>query len=204
MLIVFLQDFLGYLGRGELFLSEFPTFMTCIIYLSSLASVVIIFSHLCTSFFSKIKHFKFIYGCSGSLLLSLVMAGRRYSRGGVWASHCGGFSCYQGTGSRHAGSVDALWHVGSSWSRDWTRVPCLSRQILNHWTTREVYLYTSHLPTLVSAVLRSQVSDPEEERGYFGWGWVRSSRCYRSMQHPSFCCDTFTWILWILSFASPL
>ena len=29
-------------------------------------------------------------------------------------------------------------HVGSSWTRDQTRVPCVSRRILNHCTTREV------------------------------------------------------------------
>ena len=29
----------------------------------------------------------------------------------------------------------ALWHVGSSWTRDRTRVPCVGRQILNHCTT---------------------------------------------------------------------
>jgi len=29
-------------------------------------------------------------------------------------------------------------HVGSSQTRDQTRVPCIGRQILNHWTTREV------------------------------------------------------------------
>ena len=29
-------------------------------------------------------------------------------------------------------------HVGSSWTRDRTCVPCIGRQILNHWTTREV------------------------------------------------------------------
>ena len=29
-------------------------------------------------------------------------------------------------------------HVKSSWTRDWTYVPCIGRQILNHWTTREV------------------------------------------------------------------
>ena len=29
------------------------------------------------------------------------------------------------------------WHVGSSWTRAQTRVPCIARQILNHWTTRE-------------------------------------------------------------------
>ena len=34
--------------------------------------------------------------------------------------------------------LDALWHVRSSWNRDWTHVSCIGRQILNHWTTREV------------------------------------------------------------------
>ena len=32
----------------------------------------------------------------------------------------------------------ALWHMGSSWTRYQTHVPCIGRQILNHWTTREV------------------------------------------------------------------
>ena len=32
----------------------------------------------------------------------------------------------------------ALQHVVSFWTRDWTCVPCLERQILNHWATREV------------------------------------------------------------------
>ena len=31
----------------------------------------------------------------------------------------------------------ALWHVGSPQTKDWTSVPCITRQILNHWTTRE-------------------------------------------------------------------
>jgi len=35
------------------------------------------------------------------------------------------------------GSV-ALRHMKSSQTRDQTRVPCTGRQILNHWTTREV------------------------------------------------------------------
>ena len=34
----------------------------------------------------------------------------------------------------------ALWHVGSSQTRDWTRVPCIGRWILNHCATREVPL----------------------------------------------------------------
>ena len=32
----------------------------------------------------------------------------------------------------------ALQHVGYSWTRDRTQVPCIGRQILNHWTTRQV------------------------------------------------------------------
>ena len=32
----------------------------------------------------------------------------------------------------------AARHVGSSWTRDQTRVLCIGRQILNYWTTREV------------------------------------------------------------------
>ena len=35
----------------------------------------------------------------------------------------------------------ALWHVGSSWTRNQTIVPCFARQILNHWTTRETPLF---------------------------------------------------------------
>ena len=31
----------------------------------------------------------------------------------------------------------AWWHVGSSWTRDQTGVPCIARWTLNHWTTRE-------------------------------------------------------------------
>ena len=36
----------------------------------------------------------------------------------------------------HTGLV-TLWHVGSSQIRDWTRVSCIGRQILYHWTTKE-------------------------------------------------------------------
>ena len=34
------------------------------------------------------------------------------------------------------------WHVESSQTRDHTHVPCTGRQILNHWTTKEVYGYS--------------------------------------------------------------
>ena len=50
----------------------------------------------------------------------------------------------QSTGSR--GWIQKLWQtglvaprqVGSSWTRDQTRVPCIGRQILTYWTTREI------------------------------------------------------------------
>ena len=32
----------------------------------------------------------------------------------------------------------ALWHMESSWTRNQTHVSCIDRQILNHWTTKEV------------------------------------------------------------------
>jgi len=32
----------------------------------------------------------------------------------------------------------APWHVGSSWTREQTCIPCIGRWILNHWTNREV------------------------------------------------------------------
>ena len=54
------------------------------------------------------------------------------------ASHCSAFSCCRagtlGVGSRHMGLV-APQQVGSSWTRDQTRVPC--RRIFNHRTTRK-------------------------------------------------------------------
>ena len=80
------------------------------------------------------------------------------------------FLLLQSTGSRHTGfsscgmwaqqlwllgsraQAQQLWHVGlvaprhveSSGTRDQTHVPCISRQILNHQTTREALLLTSY------------------------------------------------------------
>ena len=48
----------------------------------------------------------------------------------------------------HTGLV-ALQHVGSSWTRARTRVPCIGRWILNHSATREVpvrwFFYSTEL-----------------------------------------------------------
>ena len=72
------------------------------------------------------------------------------------ASPCSGSSC---DGAQALGSwTRSLWgsglvapqHVGSSWIMDRTGVPCIARQILNHWTNREalvVSFYTYSLST---------------------------------------------------------
>ena len=76
---------------------------------------------------------------------------------GAWSSYCGGFSCSRAWALEHVdffcyglralvcrfsgfwriGSI-ALWHVESSQTRDRTHVSCIDRQILHHWSTREV------------------------------------------------------------------
>ena len=91
--------------------------------------------------FAKTASTVFRFGCIGSLLLlrglSLVAASGGYSS--LW---CSGFSLrwillLRSTGSRRAGAV-APRHVGSSWTRDRTCVPCIGRRILNHCATRAV------------------------------------------------------------------
>ena len=41
-------------------------------------------------------------------------------------------------------SVGALQNAGSSRTRDRTHVPCTGKQILNHWTAREVQTFPLH------------------------------------------------------------
>ena len=92
----------------------------------------------------------------------LVAACRLLSGCGAQASPCGGFSrCgarAPGTWAqqlRHTGLM-LPWHVESSWTRDRTSVPCIGRQILNHWTTREVplwFLYILWLEEMTAQVL---------------------------------------------------
>ena len=67
------------------------------------------------------------------------------------ASHCDDFSCCRAQAlGAWASAVPvlaqelwltglvALWHLGSSGTRDQTGAPCVRRQILDHWTIREV------------------------------------------------------------------
>ena len=67
---------------------------------------------------------------------------------GTWVSHWGDFCC---AAQALGGWAHWLWHAGlvasqheeTFWTRNWTHVPCIGRQILIHWTTREVPRETS-------------------------------------------------------------
>ena len=74
------------------------------------------------------------------------------SRCGAQASHCSGFSCCGAWAFSSCGSqtracrlectgLAASRHVGSYQTGDRTHVPCIGRQILNHWTTGDVSLW---------------------------------------------------------------
>ena len=53
------------------------------------------------------------------------------------ASHCRAGALFTWASGVVAHGLIALRHVGSSPNRDGTCVPCISRWILNHWTTRK-------------------------------------------------------------------
>ena len=75
-------------------------------------------------------------------MLGLCRCVQVFSSCGAQVSYCRGFSSCraQTLGCKDSVVVGlvALWHVGSSWTRDWIHVPCTGRQTLNHWTSREV------------------------------------------------------------------
>ena len=52
----------------------------------------------------------------------------------------------------------ALWKVDSSQTRGGTHVPCTSRQILNHWATREALEYTE-------ALFKKDLQNPDNHNG---------------------------------------
>ena len=59
-------------------------------------------------------------------------------------------------------------HVGSSWTRARTRVPCIGRWILNHCATREVlYLIFEGLPNCFSKWLHHFTFPPATQKGSF-------------------------------------
>ena len=121
-----------------------------------------------TSFFFSFFFFTYFWLCwvfVAARGLSLVaVSGGATLRWGAWA-YCGGFSL-QSTGSRLLGfsscsarasvvvahrlsSCDtglvALRHVESSWTRDWTHVPCIGKRIPNHCATTPYFFDPSSL-----------------------------------------------------------
>ena len=89
-------------------------------------------------------------------------------RGGCFSLQCVVLSCCKAQAlgmwpqSWCTGLV-ALRHVESSWTRNWTRILCIGRQILSPWTTREVQAIVSWLlflyPCFPSPVLRSLIAE---------------------------------------------
>ena len=88
-------------------------------------------------------------------LLQLQRAGA--TPRGARASHPDGFSQCRAPALGTQASLDAKcelvvvamgsaapWHLGSSQTRDWTRVSHIGRWILYHWANREPLLYISH------------------------------------------------------------
>ena len=77
---------------------------------------------------------------------------------GAWASRCGGFSCCEMQALWHSGFSSCgtqayLEHVRASQTRDQIRVPCIGRQILNHWTLREAPSFLLSWPTAPFSLL---------------------------------------------------
>ena len=109
--------------------------------------------------------FKFLFGCTGSLLLHRLFSSCSeqglVSSCGVQDSHCRGFSCREQAVDMQASEVAvprlelwhmglvALQHVGSSQTRDWTCVSCAGRWIPYYWATREapplLFRFFSHI-----------------------------------------------------------
>ena len=133
--------------------------------------------------FKNFLFYLFIFGCTGSWLF--CGASSSCSKRGLSflaVPGLGGFSCCRaqapgtqasvvtapGLSCGSAGprmwvqklwhmAIVALQHVGSSWARNRTRVPCISRRILIHCATREVLFFfffcitglvESQLPTM--------------------------------------------------------
>ena len=57
----------------------------------------------------------------------------------------------------------APWHVGSSWTRDRTHVPCTSRRTLNLCTTREVPNQIFYRAKMQIFIQVDKVTDPQAQ-----------------------------------------
>ena len=75
-----------------------------------------------------------------------------------------GFSCGTGTLKLRCPGLGALWHMGFiSPTKDWTLIPCMGRQILNHWDSHSwfgIFLELCCNIVHTIALLRNLFSSP--------------------------------------------
>ena len=92
--------------------------------------------------------------------LSLVMTGRLLYGRHIDSRALGLRSC-----SAWALLPQGKWDPSSP-TRDWTHVPCIGSQVLNHWTTREVptYLFLVTQMTLENKLFKKSKSTKEQLR----------------------------------------
>ena len=124
-------------------------------------------------FFKLINYFWLWQVFTAVCRFSLVVGSGGYSLSWLWGPFftlcCEGFSlrwffllCSTGCGAQGSSCHEAyggpqpmgskswtqwLTHadMGSSWIGDWTDVPCIVRQILNYWTTREALNFLTYM-----------------------------------------------------------
>ena len=129
------------------------------------------FSHL----FKKISLI-----CISLAALGLHCYAEAFSGCSAQASHCGGFSCRtaQALGTQASVAADrGLWSLGSVvalglscptaceifWTRDQTGVPCIGRQILNHWASVVAQIVKNLLAMQETRVRSLGQEDPLEK-----------------------------------------
>ena len=106
---------------------------------------------------------------------------------GVWASYCRGFSPCRAQALRV--QTQKLWcigwlssrHVGSSCTRDQTCVPCIGRQIPNHWTTREILTETFCLLAYILLLFYWQIWGKCENFKDIHLGREQSDSCFDTL-----------------------
>ena len=93
--------------------------------------------------------------------------------------------------SWHMG-LGAPGHVGSSQTRDQTHVLSIGRQILMHWTTREIQYFFSLFLTLLCQ--KAKVNSAESKRMTWNLLYYYSVRCSAFSPRSS----TKMWLSWLL------
>ena len=90
----------------------------------------------------------------------------------------------------------ALWHVEFSQTRNPTRVPCIGRWILNHWTTREVQgAYSKVLAQSKDRLLKLLLTSAPHNAPFLHTHYLTVSTCFEDLLHVKHCARGFPHIL---------